>query len=151
LLATVLFGIAACGSPKTPTSQPDLAVIAGPVLDLSSASIDLSGSTPFDLASQPGSDLACAPPAGNDCPSTSGNCLGIGKPCTKGGGECMAQGLSCDKDQSDSGVGICIKLGGCTHGMHQCGAGATCCATQDTFFFPVCVPNQCLPDGCTAE
>ena len=148
ILIALVAGAIACSHKTDPT--PDLATAAGPMIDLAGVT-DAASHPGDDLAMSGGDLLACTPTMGNDCPPTAGNCKGIGKPCTKGGGECAADGNSCDKDQSNDGVGACIKVGGCTPGMHQCGAGASCCATQDTLFFPVCIANQCLPNGCNQE
>lgn len=101
-------------------------------------------------ATAKGDGSTCAPPVGTSCPTTAGNCLHIGDPCTKGGNQCP-QPTACDLDLNPSGAGICITFGVCTPNTHACGAGATCCKTAMTSNFPVCLPNQCLPSDCTAE
>lgn len=100
---------------------------------------DLAGD---DLSSHapPGGDLsACMAPTGASCPTTAGNCLGIGTPC----GSCPA-GLICE-------MSICVSIFACTPGMHQCGTGASCCNTATTEHVSVCLPNVCIPSDCTAE
>ena len=106
---------------------------------------------PADASDAGGGDSStCAPPQGSSCPTTAGNCMNIGKPCTKGGGQCPSP-TACDIDLDSTGVGICITFLTCTPNMHACGAGATCCDTAMTSNVPVCLPNQCLPSDCTAE
>ena len=105
---------------------------------------------PNDAASDAGT---CAPPKDGldaSCPTSAGNCLHIGQPCTKGGNECPSP-TACDVDLDSTGVGICITIFACKPNMHQCGTGATCCQTAMTSNTPVCLPNQCLPSDCTAE
>ena len=93
----------------------------------------------------------CAPPQGSDCPTTAGNCLGIGTPCTFLGGQCP-KGLLCDKDLDPAnGDGICISVDQCHPGAHECGTGASCCQNNDTQNHRICVPNTCLIGNCTAE
>jgi hypothetical protein len=93
---------------------------------------------------------ACAPPQGTTCPTTAGNCKGIGAPCTKGGNECPSP-TACDVDLDPSGAGICITILACTPGNHDCGNGASCCKTPMTSNTAVCLPNPCIPSDCTAE
>jgi hypothetical protein len=99
----------------------------------------------------------CDPPQGATCPTTAGNCYGIGKPCPNGASDCQADGLSCANALDSSGPPVCISvdlLGNkikCTPGMKQCGAGASCCTVTQGVTVHICTPNQCLPQGCTAE
>jgi hypothetical protein len=103
-----------------------------------------------DAAKDTGTDaMMCVAPQGASCPTTAGNCKGIGAPCTKGGGQCT-MGTACDLDLGP-GVGICITFFACTPGQHDCGNGASCCDTAMTSNTPVCLPNQCLTSDCTAE
>jgi hypothetical protein len=93
------------------------------------------------------SDMACAPPGGNNmCPTTSGNCKSIGKPCTHLGGQCPS-GTYCERDLDSTGDLICVSLG-CTPLMGQCGRGASCCNTATTQNHAICLPNGCIPDDC---
>ena len=94
--------------------------------------------------------IQCAPPEGNTCPPTKGNCNGVGTPCTKGGDECKGS-LSCDLALDERGKGFCITLFSCTPGKGECGTGATCCDTDETSNFAICLPNQCLPKDCKPE
>jgi hypothetical protein len=103
-------------------------------------------------AADAGTDAGvCMPPQGATCPTTAGNCKGIGNPCTKGGGECTSIGKSCDKDLDPTGQGICISYLACTPGQHDCGTGASCCKTAMTQNVAVCLPNQCIVSDCTPE
>ena len=105
-----------------------------------------------DVATSDAGDAACPAPQGATCPTTAGNCKGIGTPCTTGGGQCNPSGTSCDKDlDGDAGAGVCITIFQCTRGNHDCGNGASCCNTPMTSNVSVCLPNQCLPSDCTPE
>jgi hypothetical protein len=144
LCSTLCFALAGCDSGAvkpngTPTGSPDLS--SAPPADLAQGTASAA-----DLA------LTSAPVDGaaGVCPPTMGNSKGIGTPCTKGGSQCPS-GLLCDKDLNDQGVGMCISLGSCSPGHGDCGAGASCCKTAMTQNFPVCLPNPCVPAGCTIE
>lgn len=145
----------ACGGGGTPKSHPDLSNVPNDFslisIDQASSSKDMSGGQ--DLLQHVTTDLAaCMPPTGNTCPTTAGNCLGIGAPCTQGGGQCATYHLFCDKDLDPTdGSGICVSYLACTPNMGQCGKGATCCKTTTTQNIPVCFPNACIPADCTAE
>lgn len=106
-----------------------------------------SGVTPKPDAGKP---PACSPPTGSTCPTTGGNCKGIGTPCTKGSGKCPS-GLSCDLDLDPKGSGVCISYLKCSPGKGDCGTGANCCQTATTQNIPVCLPNPCIPADCKAE
>jgi hypothetical protein len=151
VLASILFLVACGGGGKTPPR--DLAGNGN--LDLTMpAPTDLAGR---DLASLPdiaGADLtsqgmnhdlaSCMAPTGATCPTTAGNCLGIGNPCGNTGNPACPAGLICESN-------ICVSILSCTPGAHQCGTGATCCNTATTEHVAVCLPNVCIPDDCTAE
>ena len=95
-------------------------------------------------------DVACTAPQGAACPTTAGNCKGIGAPCTKGGNQCPSPTV-CDIDLDPNGAGICITILACTPGNHDCGNGASCCNTPMTSNTAVCLPNVCIPSDCTPE
>jgi hypothetical protein len=93
-----------------------------------------------------GSDAGAATDGGSCEPQP--NDVGIGAPCTQGGDECAA-GLSCTADQTGSGAGFCLQIGGCTTNA-DCGGGeATCCApAQAAGALNICVPESCRPADC---
>ena len=135
------------GSDDAATASDSVSV--GDAASETSTSRDSGGAdAPGDAAADGGN---CAPPQGTTCPSTSGNCKGIGTPCTKGGGQCVAVKKVCDVDLSASGAGVCISIAVCTPNTGSCGNGATCCQTPGTSNVAVCLPNQCLASDCTAE
>jgi hypothetical protein len=150
IVASICF-LMACSGGEKKTPPQDLAGNA----DLTTPSGDLAGR---DLASYPdlaGDDLsthntphdlaACMPPTGATCDTlTAGNCLGIGTPCGNTGDAACPTGLLCESN-------ICVIIFACTPGMHQCGAGASCCNTATTEHVAVCLPNVCIPSDCTAE
>jgi hypothetical protein len=144
--------VAACSSNTTPQMMM-MKPAEGPGPDLAQplSSADMAMMSTPDMAMAAGDMAMCKAPAGSTCPTTSGNCQGIGTPCTKGGGQCAASGTNCDLDLDPSGSGTCVTYGKCAPGMHQCGPGASCCKSSTTFFIPVCIVNPCLPDDCPAE
>jgi hypothetical protein len=143
-LMIVTFALAAACSNGSTTGTD-----AGPDAGGVDANKGTDSSTPQDAAKESGGGDACAAPQGTACPTTAGNCLNIGDPCTKGGGQCPSP-TACDLDLGP-GVGICITFFACTRGNHDCGNGASCCDTAMTSNTPVCLPNQCLPSDCTPE
>jgi hypothetical protein len=142
LAACLCFAFAACGSGSK-----------GPEPDQSMSMYDFSTNLPVDFSSMSNDDLEthepmdlamCMPPQGASCPTTAGNCLGIGNPCGGTGQSACPTGLLCE-------CGICVQIFKCTPGKGQCGKGATCCDTATTDFVAVCLPNQCIPSDCTVE
>jgi len=142
--------LTACGAAAGLTGLDDPAVPAFLALyscATSTCSAACGAADPLDAAvAKP----TCAAPLGATCPPTSGNCKGIGAPCTRGGEECNAIHAICDRDLDPRGVGICVTVLTCTGG-DDCGSGATCCKTATTQNVPICMPNQCLPADCAAE
>ena len=131
----LLLALASCSSSSPPSD-------AG-----SDAAAEAAKDVQADVAPEA---AACNPPQGTTCPTTSGNCKGIGTPCTKGGNECPSPTV-CDLDLDPNGAGVCITILACTPGNHDCGAGASCCNTPMTSNTAVCLPNQCIPSDCTPE